>query len=55
MVSYTAVFYIYTFKKSTVLKQVFGTVAFVIFILFYVITEEDNEALFRTLGKCLYN
>ncbi|KAJ8722832.1 hypothetical protein PYW07_004012 [Mythimna separata] len=50
MISYTVVFYIYTFKKSTVLKQVVGAVAFVIFILCYAVTEDDKAVLFSTLG-----
>lgn len=50
MISYTAVFYIYTFKKSTVLKQVIGTVVFVILILVYFFLEVNDQALFDTLG-----
>ncbi|CAH0604569.1 unnamed protein product [Chrysodeixis includens] len=50
MTSYTAVFYIYTFKKSTVLKQVFCTIALISLVLCYIFTEDDNEALFATLG-----
>lgn len=55
MTSYTAVFYIYTFKKSTVLKQVFCTIALVSLVLCYIFTEDDNEALFATLGKMFNN
>lgn len=51
MISYTAVFYIYTSKKSTVLKQIVGAVAFVIFILCYTVMEEDKAVLFSTLGE----
>lgn len=53
MISYTAVFYIYTFKKSSVLKQFVGAVVFVIFVLCYAVMEDDKEVLFSTLGKHL--
>lgn len=50
MISYTAVFCIYTFKKSTVLKQVVGAVTFVIFIVYYIVTEDDEAVLNKILG-----
>jgi uncharacterized membrane protein len=51
MTAYTAVFYIYTFKKSSLLKQVVLMVFFVIFIIGYIAVEEDNEVLLGRLGK----
>ncbi|XP_026758068.1 sugar transporter SWEET1 [Galleria mellonella] len=50
MVSYTVVFYIYTFKKSSLLKQIFVTVSLIIFFIGYVSIEEDNELLLGRLG-----
>lgn len=50
MFAYTAVFYIFTFKKSSVLKQIFAMVAFIIFTLGYVSVEDDNELLLGRLG-----
>lgn len=51
MFAYTAVFYIFTFKKSSVLKQIFAMVAFIIFTLGYVSVEDDNELLLGRLGE----
>ncbi|CAH2074271.1 unnamed protein product, partial [Iphiclides podalirius] len=50
MISYTVVFYIYTFKKSTVLKQITFTVALLLFMICYISIEEDNEILLTRLG-----
>ncbi|XP_075970078.1 sugar transporter SWEET1 [Anticarsia gemmatalis] len=50
MVAYTIVFYIFTFKKSTVLKQGLLTLAYVIIMVIYVTFEEDNDVLLVRLG-----
>lgn len=51
MVAYTIVFYLYTFKKSLVLRQAYITVGSCMFIIWYVNIEEDNEVLLNRLGK----
>ncbi|CAG5012397.1 unnamed protein product [Parnassius apollo] len=50
MISYTVVFYIYTFKKSMVLRQITFTIILFLFIFGYVSVEEDNEVLLSRLG-----
>lgn len=50
MIVYTIIFYVYTFKKSTVLKQILITVGYVIFMIVYVTVEENNEILLTRLG-----
>ncbi|XP_059054387.1 sugar transporter SWEET1 [Achroia grisella] len=50
MASYTLVFYVYTFKKSSLLKQIFLTVLVSIFFIGYVTFEEDNDLLLSRLG-----
>ncbi|CAH0701923.1 unnamed protein product [Spodoptera exigua] len=50
MVIYTAVFYIYTFKKSTVLKQILCLLFFLSFVICYINVEDDIQALYVTLG-----
>ncbi|CAH0406591.1 unnamed protein product [Chilo suppressalis] len=50
MVAYTIVFYIYTFKKSSLLKQIIIMVCFLLFVMGYVFVEEDNEELLSRLG-----
>ncbi|CAH1646184.1 unnamed protein product [Spodoptera littoralis] len=50
MISYTAVFYKYTFKKSVVLKQMLCLLIFLTFIISYTYIEDDSQALYVTLG-----
>ncbi|KAM3963410.1 sugar transporter SWEET1 [Aphomia sociella] len=50
MASYTVVFYIYTFKKSSLLKQIFVTMSLIIFFIGYVSIEEDIKLLLSRLG-----
>lgn len=50
MAAYTVVFYIYTFKKSSLLKQIVIMMCFASFVIGYVYFEEDNEELLRCLG-----
>ncbi|CAG9783617.1 unnamed protein product [Diatraea saccharalis] len=50
MTSYTVVFYIYTFKKSSLLKQIIIMVCFILFVIGYLFVEEDNEELLCRLG-----
>lgn len=54
MVAYTIVFYLYTFKKSVVLRQMYVTVGFCLFMIWYVNIEEDNEVLLNRLGKSIF-
>lgn len=51
MASYTAVFYIFTFKKSSLLKQVFVTITFILLVVGYVAVEDNNALLLSRLGK----
>lgn len=55
MIIYTAVFYIYTFKKSVVIKQIFCLLFFLAFVISYTYIEDDSEALYVTLGKNIYS
>ncbi|XP_063822247.1 sugar transporter SWEET1 [Ostrinia nubilalis] len=50
MASYTAVFYVFTFKKSSLLKQIFVILSLLLFIIVYAYTEEDSEKLLGRLG-----
>ncbi|XP_045491866.1 sugar transporter SWEET1 [Colias croceus] len=50
MVAYTTVFYVFTFKKSLLLRQAYTTIALCIFAVGYVNVEEDNEVLLSRLG-----
>ncbi|XP_068629967.1 sugar transporter SWEET1 [Battus philenor] len=50
MTSYTVVFYIYTFKKSSVLRQSTFTIIVFLFLFGYISVEEDNEILLIRLG-----
>ncbi|XP_022117103.2 sugar transporter SWEET1 [Pieris rapae] len=50
MVAYTIVFYLYTFKKSVVLRQAYITVGSCMFMIWYVNIEEDSELLLNRLG-----
>lgn len=51
MTAYTALFYVFTYKKSTTLKQILVTVGFLFFTLGYVRVEENSEVLLSRLGK----
>lgn len=50
MISYIVVFYLYTFKKSSVLKQFLLSLAIYIFTIGYMSVEVDNEILLSRLG-----
>ncbi|KPJ04540.1 Sugar transporter SWEET1 [Papilio xuthus] len=50
MISYTTVFYIYTFKKSAVLRQCTCIIILFLILLGYISVEEDNENLVIRLG-----
>lgn len=51
MTAYSALFYVFTYKKSTTLKQILVTVGFLFFTLGYVRVEENSEVLLSRLGK----
>ncbi|KAI8435176.1 hypothetical protein MSG28_003535 [Choristoneura fumiferana] len=50
MTAYTALFYVFTYKKSTTLKQILVTVGVLFFMLGYVRVEENSEILLSRLG-----
>ncbi|XP_013146431.1 PREDICTED: sugar transporter SWEET1-like isoform X2 [Papilio polytes] len=50
MISYSVIFYFYTFKKSAVLRQCTFTIIFFLILLGYISVEEDNENLVIRLG-----
>ncbi|XP_072943613.1 sugar transporter SWEET1 [Epargyreus clarus] len=50
MISYVIVFYIFTLKKSHVLREILITVTTSLFIIGYFCVEDDNELLLRRLG-----
>ncbi|XP_045445973.1 sugar transporter SWEET1 [Melitaea cinxia] len=50
MLSYIIVFYSYTFKKSSVLKQLLVSLTVYAFTIGYMSVEEDNERLLGRLG-----
>ncbi|CAK1552179.1 unnamed protein product [Leptosia nina] len=50
MIAYTVIFYLYTLKKSLVLRQSYVTVGLCLFMMGYVNVEEDNEVLLNRLG-----
>lgn len=54
MISYIIVFYLYTFKKSSVLKQFLLSLAVYIFAIGYMSVEVDNEILLSRLGLYFY-
>lgn len=51
MIAYTIVFYIYSFKKSMVLKLLLLTFLCMTFMIVYVTTEDDYNLLRARLGK----
>lgn len=51
MLLYLIVFYKYTFKKASFLKQICACIVFFIVVFGYVFTEEDNEMLLTRLGE----
>lgn len=51
MAVYIIVFYCYTFRKSSLLKQVLIMTSFMFFVLGYVYVEADNEILVSRIGK----
>ncbi|XP_032514092.1 sugar transporter SWEET1 isoform X2 [Danaus plexippus] len=50
MLSYSIVFYVYTFKKSSVLKQSLVAIILYLVMVVYMSTEIDNEILLVRLG-----
>lgn len=50
MASYVIVFYLYTFKKSSVLRLILITLVFYGFIMGYMSVELDNEVLVNRFG-----
>ncbi|KAG6450034.1 sugar transporter SWEET1 isoform X2 [Manduca sexta] len=50
MIGYIIVFYIYTIKKSSLVKIIIATAVCIFFLLWYVSLEEDNEILLSRLG-----
>lgn len=51
MILYVIVFYKYTLKKSSLLKQICACIALFLIIFGYASAEEDNEILLARLGK----
>ncbi|XP_026495170.1 sugar transporter SWEET1 [Vanessa tameamea] len=49
-VSYVLVFYIYTIKKTSVLRQFLLSITIYVFTIGYMSVEEDNEVLLSRLG-----